>query len=133
MKSAISQLPILQLREWQEREIDGMEFSHEDRVLADQLRSEESGRLLIDELRDGLRVTTRSWVGVVRFSGFEVHVVPKLAGENLGLVDLIEFAAGLDSLHRLSAERKLPSEGTSLFDLISLHYCPVISRTTSTG
>jgi len=128
VRSVTSQLRIVRLAEWQKREIEGMELSHEDRILADQLAREESGRLLIDELRDRLRVTTRSWVGVVRFSAFEVHVVPKLAGENLGLVDLIEFAAGLDSLHRLSAERRLPTEGASLFDLIALLFAEACER-----
>ena len=68
----------------------------EDRALAQQLWQE--NRLLIDELRSGLRLSARSWVGVVRFSNFEVQVRPKLAGDNIGLVTLLDYAADLGRL-----------------------------------
>jgi 5-methylcytosine-specific restriction enzyme subunit McrC len=74
----------------------------------------------VDELRTGVRVTARSWVGIVRFERFEVRVVPKLAGNNIGLVEMIEFATGLDSLRRSFSARSLHAEGTGLFDLIAL-------------
>lgn len=56
----------------------------------------------------------------MRFERFEVRVVPKLAGNNIGLVEMIEFATGLDSLRRSSSARSLHAEGTGLFDLIAL-------------
>ena len=49
-----------------------------------------------------------------------MRVVPKLAGDNIGLVEMIEFATGLDSLRRSSSARSLHAEGTGLFDLIAL-------------
>jgi 5-methylcytosine-specific restriction enzyme subunit McrC len=77
-------------------------------------------RLFVEELRSGVRVSATSWVGVARFEQFEVRVVPKLAGGNLGLVGMIEFATGLNSLRRNSGARTLAAEGASLFDLVSL-------------
>jgi 5-methylcytosine-specific restriction enzyme subunit McrC len=57
---------------------------------------------------------------VARFEQFEVRVVPKLAGGNLGLVEMIEFATGLDALRRSSGTRTLATEGANLFDLVAL-------------
>lgn len=39
---------------------------------------------------NGLRVRARSWVGIVRLDKVEVRIMPKLAGEMLGLVRLLE-------------------------------------------
>ena len=100
--------------------IDGEVLHALDQRLKEELESGEEGRLLVDELRAGVRVTARSWVGIVRFERFEVRVVPKLAGNNIGLVEMIEFATGLDSLRRSSSARSLHAEGTGLFDLIAL-------------
>ena len=100
--------------------IDGENLTPSDQRLKEELESGEEGRLLVDELRAGVRITARSWVGVVRFERFEVRVVPKLAGDNIGLVEMIEFATGLDSLRRSSSARSLHAEGTGLFDLIAL-------------
>ncbi len=113
-------LPTLELAEWQTRFIDGEVLSPADQRLKQELASGEEGRLLVDELRTGIRVTTRSWVGVVRFERFEVRVVPKLAGDNLGLVEMIQFATGLDALRRSSSARTLHAEGGGLLDLLAL-------------
>ena len=63
-------------------------------------------------------ITARSWVGVVRFERFEVRVVPKLAGNNIGLVEMIEFATGLDSLRGSSSARVYMPKPSAGFDLI---------------
>src|SRR5262249_10585356 len=88
--------------------------------LRQELEAGDEGRLVVDELRTGVRVTARSWVGVVRFERFEVRVVPKLAGGNLGLVEMIEFATGLDALRRSSSARLLHTKNTGLMDLLAL-------------
>ena len=113
-------IPIIELAEWGQREVPDLQLTAEDRVLAKTLTSMRSGRLRVDELRRGLRITASSWVGVVRFSNFEVRVVPKLAGHNLRLVEMIEFTSGLDALHRCPTVRDLHNDGSHLLDLFAL-------------
>ena len=119
MKHTSGSRPIFEIAE-ETLQIDGEVLTPSDQRLKEELESGEEGRLLVDELRAGVRVTARSWVGIVRFERFEVRVVPKLAGDNIGLVEMIEFATGLDSLRRSSSARTLHAEGTGLFDLIAL-------------
>ena len=119
-------LPTFQLGEWQSRVIEGETLTAADQQLKQNLEAGEEGRLLVDELRTGVRITARSWVGVVRFERFEVRVVPKLAGDNLGLVEMIEFATGLDALRRASSARTLNAEGAGLFDLLALLFAEAV-------
>jgi 5-methylcytosine-specific restriction enzyme subunit McrC len=113
-------VPTFDVAEWHTRLIDGQSLSDADRRLKQDLENGDEGRLVVDELRTGVRVTARSWVGVVRFERFELRVVPKLAGDNLGLVDMIEFATGLGALRRSASTRTLQAEGAGLVDLIAL-------------
>lgn len=121
MRAAPAQeVPVYELAEWKTLVVEGASLSGPDRLLADELAAGEAGRLVVEELRSGVRVSATSWVGVARFEQFEVRVVPKLAGGNLGLVEMIEFATGLDALRRSSGARKLALEGASLFDIVAL-------------
>jgi 5-methylcytosine-specific restriction enzyme subunit McrC len=110
--------PVVELTEWGSRELEGVFLGERDRRLAEAVG--EKGKLSVIELRSGLRIEARSWVGVVRFEGFAVRVVPKLAGENLGLVRMIEFTTGLDALRRIPGQRLLEVHGDSLMDLVVL-------------
>jgi 5-methylcytosine-specific restriction enzyme subunit McrC len=47
-------------------------------------------------------------------------VTPKLVGENLGVLKMLDYAGGLQSLRRAEATRPLAVEGRSLLDLICL-------------
>lgn len=67
-----------------------------------------------------MRVTTHSWVGVVRFSAVEIRVVPKLIGGTLRVLRMIEYAEGVRLIARLPTDRPLPADGTDLFDLVVL-------------
>ena len=120
MSRTSGRLPTFEVAEWQTLLLDGQSLSDSDQRLKQDLEKGDEGRLSVDELRTGVRVTARSWVGVVRFEHFEVRVVPKLAGDNLGLVEMIEFATGLDALRRSSSTRTLQAEGAGLLDLIAL-------------
>lgn len=115
-----SALRVVEMPEWHTRLIEGEQLTATDQRLRDELASGEDGRLTVDELRAGVRIKARSWVGVVRFERFEVRVVPKLAGDNLGLVRMIEFATGIDALSRIANERSLRAEELGLLDLIAL-------------
>jgi 5-methylcytosine-specific restriction enzyme subunit McrC len=78
-------------------------------------------RMDVDWLDGGqVKVTTHSWVGVVRFSAMEIHVVPKLVGGNLCVLRMIEYAGGIGLLKHLPTEQPLPGDGNDLFDLIVL-------------
>jgi len=117
---ARTRIATFELAEWQSLVIEGETLSASDQRLKQELEAGEEGRVLVDELRSGVRITAKSWVGVVRFEHFEVRVVPKLAGDNLGLVEMIDFATGLDALRRSSSARTLHAEGAGLLDLFAL-------------
>jgi 5-methylcytosine-specific restriction enzyme subunit McrC len=108
------------LREWEDRTFEGVRLSPDGRLLAARLAGGGESRLEVTELREGLRVRARSWVGVVRLDGVEIRVVPKLAGDQLGLVRLLELVTGLDGLTRLAGEAGLELAGESLLDLVAL-------------
>src|SRR5262245_25909200 len=111
----------LQLQEWQTVVRADLTLTDADRALAATLAQGQEGRLVVEELRSGLRLRATSWVGLVRFAGFDVRVAPKLAGEHVGLVQMLEFASGLPGLRRLAASRTLEvMPDLDLFDLIAL-------------
>jgi 5-methylcytosine-specific restriction enzyme subunit McrC len=123
--------PVYEMAEWKTEVIPGVGLSEADRRLATELAQGEGGRLIVDELRSGVRVTAKSWVGVVRFERFEIRVVPKLAGGNFGILRMIEFATGLSALRRNSGVRKLDTQGANLFDLVALllaEHCEYLVR-----
>jgi 5-methylcytosine-specific restriction enzyme subunit McrC len=125
----------IELREWRQCFIPDRQLSAASRSIAEDLRTAEGGRLIIDELRDGLRVTSQAWIGVVRLDDLEIRVVPKLAGKDHGaLIDMIELTRGLDVLARTRAGvRSLDTGGTGLFDLIALLFAEEAERLINGG
>jgi 5-methylcytosine-specific restriction enzyme subunit McrC len=122
MKRLAAPNKTVRLNEWQTVTEPSLRLTDFDRTLANQLAGEGRGRccLIVEELREGLRIEARSWVGVVRFTEFDICVEPKLAGDSLQLVQMVEYATGLDALKRFSRERSLSTSDTNLFDLIAL-------------
>ncbi len=112
---------IVPLAEWtSDHREAGIALTPSDRALAQAL-SEGEGRVRVTELRDDLRLDSSAWVGVVRFSEFEVRIVPKLVGENLGVLQMLEYASGLGALARLQSARTLATDRDgSLLDLLAL-------------
>lgn len=109
---------LFELDEWKEKVIPNVGLSTQDRRLVDQLGGE-AGRVDIDDLRDGVRVRARSWIGVLHFNDFEVHIKPKLAGDYLNLIDLLAYTTGFSGLRRNIGQRLLQAEtGGGLFDLL---------------
>src|SRR4051795_5766807 len=91
-----SRVPVVTLEEWDEKDIPGMSLTPGERI---QLQNWEGDRrVVIEELRTGLRIKTTSWVGVVSLSTLEVRIVPKLPGTTGDLVRLLEVAADLSKL-----------------------------------
>jgi 5-methylcytosine-specific restriction enzyme subunit McrC len=105
--------------EWQTIELCGIELTADDRALVESLHAE--NKLRIDELRDAVRVQSFSWIGVLRFSHFELRITPKLTGEYAGLLAMLEYVAGIDVLRLLPTQpvALLQGEG-SLLDLLAL-------------
>ena len=112
---------LVRLREWEsDHRETGLTLTASDRALAQAL-SEGEGRLRVTELPGCLRFDSSAWVGVVRFSDLEVLVVPKLVGENLGVLQMLEYSSGLGALARLDAARTLAGDRDgSLLDLLAL-------------
>jgi 5-methylcytosine-specific restriction enzyme subunit McrC len=111
----------LLLHEYDSREIDCPPPTPGDLTLAADLAAggELAPRLDVEWLLGGrMRVNTHSWVGVVRFSAVEIRVVPKLIGNSLRVLRMIEYAEGVRLIKRLPTDRPLPADGTDLFDLI---------------
>ena len=127
--------PVIRLREWQTIEQPDLALREEDRPLTAQLGAGASGRVAIDELRAGLRIAARSWVGVVRFADFDLVVEPKLAGDHVGLVEMLAFTTGLGALRRLAGGRTVEVAAASLdlFDLLVLLFADACDRTLRGG
>jgi 5-methylcytosine-specific restriction enzyme subunit McrC len=109
------------LREWQpDHRETGLSLTPADRRLAETLSSGE-GRLRVTELVDSVRFDASAWVGVVRFSDIEIRIVPKLVGENLGVLRMLEYSSGLGALARFESARTLAAERNgSLVDLLAV-------------
>lgn len=118
MIAASLSLPIYQLSEWNSHTYDGLQLCEEDRRLLRNLQIGDQRKLDIEDIGSSLRITTQSWIGVVRFSQFEVQVQPKLAGDNLGLVKLIDYALGIDGLHRYGMGSQVLEGKNSALDIL---------------
>nr|WP_261340094.1 McrC family protein [Pirellula staleyi] len=121
-------MPIVEVCEWKSCDRPDLNLTADDRALAKSLAQEGKCRLIVEERRRGIRITARSWVGVVRFTEFEVHVRPKLAGDNLRLLQMIEFTTGLNTLKHYSSVLKLAAGGGNLLDLIMLMFVEECER-----
>ncbi|HEX2078945.1 MAG TPA: hypothetical protein VHG08_14580 [Longimicrobium sp.] len=106
------------LAEWTAEEVPGVTLTPRDRRLADAVNATE--RLAILETRNGVRVETRSWVGVLRFEEWELRVVPKLSGGDPGVAAMVHATAGLGSLRALPGTRTLHASGATLLDLLAM-------------
>jgi 5-methylcytosine-specific restriction enzyme subunit McrC len=95
-----------------------------DERLAARLRGDEEqepARLEVRWLANGnVDIRTTSWVGVARFSQLEIHVLPKLAGGELRVLRMLEYALDVRMLRRLPDEATLTAKGRDLLDLVCL-------------
>jgi 5-methylcytosine-specific restriction enzyme subunit McrC len=125
---------VVEIPEWESnRRLPVTELDDADRRLAEVLRQADGGRLLVDERRDGVFVSARSWIGVVRFNSVEVRVVPKLRGGNLGVVRMLDYASGINALRRYEAQRELETVGDDLVELIAWLFADSVGRIVRDG
>jgi 5-methylcytosine-specific restriction enzyme subunit McrC len=121
-------IPVVELGEWDSnKRLPVAELNDADRRLARVLGESDGGRILIDERRDGVYASARSWIGVVRFADFEVRVVPKLKGGNLDIVRMLDYASGVDALRRYDAVRDLETAGNDLVELIAWLFADAVT------
>lgn len=109
---------VVTVREWGTEDATDVALTRNDVELAERLSDRDGSRVRVTPRAHGVRVAATSWVGVVRFDSFDVHVVPKLAGDDIGLVRLIQWSSGVDALRRLDALRTIDATGKMLPDLI---------------
>ena len=117
----MSDRPSFVLEEWCRRVFAVPDLDDADLRLIQRLQGERGQpRLRVTWLHDdSISVQSSSWVGLVRFSGFDLHVIPKLVGGSLKLLRMLDYAGGLGLLKRLEAGRPLPA-GHDLLDLVVL-------------
>jgi hypothetical protein len=76
-------------------------------------------RLGLDWLHNGtLRVGSRAWAVWSGLSGRSCMWSPKLSGGNLGVLQMVDYASGLDALKRIEGNRDLGAGGASRLDLV---------------
>jgi 5-methylcytosine-specific restriction enzyme subunit McrC len=110
---------IVEIGEYKTRELDGIEPTPEDEALATRLQKSDSPRLVVDWLRGHrAQVVASSFVGVVRFSGFTVKVLPKLAGGSLNVLQMARLTRGLPALRDIAQRQHLAVHESGLLDLI---------------
>lgn len=109
----------VRLREWETKELPGVELTDEGRRLAARLNDRSGPGLEILELADGIRVRTTSWVGVIQFGDVRITVEPKLAGQHLKLTKLLEWTSGIDALRSVRSTVGIDFDGDDLFDLLA--------------
>jgi 5-methylcytosine-specific restriction enzyme subunit McrC len=121
------------LTEWTSEIYYDVALIPEDRAVLEKLSASADDRVQIEELRQGLRVRTRSWVGVVRLPTVEIRIMPKVTGDQLGLVRLLDYASGLDALTRLPDGATQEASGDGLLELLVLLFVEATERVLRRG
>ena len=113
----------VELTEYETTQIESPPPSERDLALAASLA--EQRKLKVTWLHNGeVEITSWSHVGLVRFSSLEVRVVPKLVGGAFRVLQMLDYAAGLNLIRRFDHLRELPDTGISLFDVM----CAVLAE-----
>ncbi len=106
------------IREWSTRILDYGDPTAADERLATRLRLGD-GPVVVEWLYGGrMKIETKAWVGLLKFTRKEIRIVPKLVGEDLGVLRMIDYCSSLSTLRRFEAERTIGTGGENLLDLI---------------
>lgn len=88
-------LKLVKLTEWSEQFLDGVFFKDDmERKAAQELT--ERGIVEILEMRKGILIKSRSYVGRVAFGDFQIQITPKLHG--MPLITLLQYTYGIQKL-----------------------------------
>lgn len=96
----------------------GLRLTATDQISAAALRA--SRRIEIDELRDGLRIRSRGWIGVVRLQSCTIRVKPTLIDGHRSLVKLLQYVRRIDLMRPVATDAPFVADGVDLFDLMAL-------------
>ena len=121
---------VIELAEWERREFPGLVLEDADRTAWASVANQ---RVEIQEMRQGLAVSAKSWVGVLQLPTLEVKVRPKLSGDHLHLARMIDFAHGVEALQRETGANKIDDSGDSLLDLLALLFSEAAERVVRKG
>ncbi|MWA03297.1 hypothetical protein F8568_023540 [Actinomadura sp. LD22] len=104
--------------EYAKRRIPGLNPSAADLEAADSEIL--AKRIKLHWLRDGtLSIEAGPHIGVVNLDCASIRVVPKLVGSELGVLQMLDYVAGIDSLHDIGRLQELGT-GLNLRDLVCL-------------
>src|SRR5689334_12722829 len=114
------------LREWQtvgprdEQRLAGCRaFSPEEAIQVAELARRKQVEIL--EVRDGIRVSTRSYVGVIHLGPLTLHIRPKLTDLSASAMAVfLRYALGLEMVGRWDETLSVPLEKAGFADLIAL-------------
>lgn len=107
-------LKVINLREWESEFIPKYELKTS--TVRDSVNLlNEKGILEIIELKDGLQITTNSYVGKIEIDGLQINVYPKING--IPLYKLLRYAYGLRKLKLFDSAIHGVSD-LSFFDLL---------------
>lgn len=116
---------VVELREWDRASISIGLPTRSDLALISDLQDEIDRKVDFTWTRGGqLQVKSFSWIGVIRLSACTINIRPKYAGNELGVLQMLDYAGGFRALKQLAAPRQLPTSGTDLFDLL----CHLLSQ-----
>lgn len=104
----------INLKEWESIFVDGLELSDNDALNAAKILKDK-GIIEIVELKNGVSISSNSYVGRITLGGLQINVYPKLNG--LPLYQLLRYAYGLRELKlHSSAEHNI--DNFTFFDLL---------------
>lgn len=121
---------VVELAEWEDRDCPGVFLEDADRAAWAPVANQ---RIQIQEFRQGIVISARSWVGVLQLPNLEVRVRPKLSGDHLHLARMIDFAHGVDALQRQGGANSIDAAGDSLLDLLALLFAEAAERVVKKG
>ena len=124
---------VIERSEWQHAVELGVGLTEEDRSILHSLDQVGERKLVVEELREGLRVRATSWVGIVRLATIEIRVAPKLPGDHIALARMIQLCCGVDGLRLLPQSTTFDPASESLLELIALLFADEAWRVVRRG
>lgn len=114
-------MEIVELSEWQTRSLPGVFLNRSAQAAANALH----GRLAIRELRSGLEIEAKSFVGTVRLGDLTIHVHPKLSAAHIP--PFMRYALSFDSV-TLLPQASVPAGAHGFVDLVAVMLLEVVDR-----
>jgi len=100
----------------QDDNLASLQLNPADKKLRSNLRRQ--GILSIRELRNGLEISSSSYIGVAQFSDFTVKILPKFSMASSNLPKLIAYSFDLDDIVMPESETKFQPDEVYLIDIL---------------